>query len=470
MYPVTTTGKGLGIEDRIFYHIYPLGFCGAPEKNDFASPPAGGLRAIAEHIPRLLELGINALYLGPLFESSTHGYDTRDYYQVDRRLGTKGDLQDLVRSCHEAGIAVILDAVFNHTGRDFFAFQDLRERGPDSAYRDWFASVDFSGQSPCGDPFRYEGWQGCYDLVKLNGHSGEVRDYLLEVMGFWIREFDIDGLRLDAADLLLPDFMDALYLRGNSLKEHFWLMGEVVAGDYRHWVREGRLHSLTNYELYKGLWSSFNDRNFFELAWTLNRQSGPGGLYRGLKLYNFAENHDVTRLASILKKEAHLYPLYGLLFTIPGIPSIYYGGELGLRGERAPRSDRALRPAWNFPPENRPRGDREALTRAIRNFIALRKNNPVLQRGTYRELFTAHEQFAFIRELPDPREKQDRAGSVIVAINASDREVPISIPRGKINSERNTWRDLLSQDRFHCRGEELEIPLYPSWLRILTGE
>jgi glycosidase len=311
------------------------------------------------HIPRLEELGINALYLGPLFESTAHGYDTLDYYHVHRRLGNNEDLRTLVRAFHDRDFRVILDGVFNHVGRHFFAFRDLAEKREASAYRDWFYHLDFNRPSPLGDPFSDEGWSGCYDLVKLNGASRDVREHLFGAVKFWIEEFDIDGLRLDAADQLLPDFMDELSSRSKEMKRDFWLMGEVVHRDYRNWVRAGRLDSVTNYELYKSLWSSFNDRNFYELSWSLKRQSGPDGMYQNLKLYTFTDNHDVNRAASVLRSHAHLFPLYGLLFTMPGIPSIYYGSERGIRGEKRNNSDSALRPAWEssderLAPENSP--------------------------------------------------------------------------------------------------------------------
>jgi glycosidase len=453
--------------EKIFYHIYPLGFCGAPLRNDFVSPAGTGLRSLANRIPELVSLGINAVYLGPLFESVAHGYDTLDYYYVDRRLGTNKDLRNLVRAYHEQGIMVVLDAVLNHTGRHFFAFKDLQEKGSASPYRDWFSSVDFTRPSPQGDPFWYEGWNGCYDLVKLNGHSPAVREHLFGAVAHWIREFDIDGLRLDAADQLLPDFMDELARRCRSLKPEFWLMGEVVHGDYRRWATENRLDSVTNYELYKSLWSSFNDRNFFELSWTLGRQFGPAGMYRHLGLYNFLDNHDVNRVASTLKHKAHLFPLYGLLFTIPGIPAIYYGSEFGIQGERTCASDQPLRPVMGVPGlwENRP------LVKAITSFITIRKNTPALQQGTFRQLYLSHEQFAFMREITE-REVRDSSPPVrpiLVAVNASEKQVCISIPRETLQSDYRSWKDLLTGEVLQVSDEGVEIPLYSSWLRILQG-
>lgn len=455
--------------DKIFYHIYPLGFCGAPYTNDFSSPAGMGLRSLIGHIPHLRTLGINAVYIGPLFESCAHGYDTLDYFWVDRRLGTNEDLKALVRAFHQAGIAVVLDAVLNHSGRHFFAFKDLQQNLAASPYRDWYANVDFSHHSPAGDPFSYEGWAGCYDLVKFNGRCGAVREYLCKAVEFWINEFDIDGLRLDAAAELLPDFMDTFALFCKSKKSGFWLMGEVVGGDYRNWAREGRLDSVTNYELYKGLWSCFNDRNFFEIAWTLNRQFGTEGIYRHLTLYNFADNHDVNRVASSLKNKAHLFPLYSLLFTVPGIPSIYYGSEFGIQGERTSHSDRALRPRWEQERwETEPLcGDSFCakgidcgadLARHIAALSKIRMENPALREGDYAQLVLSHEQFAFIRNCASQ--------TMVITLNSAETERSVIIPTEKL-PEAKHWIDLLTGETFNTGPQGLCIPLWASQLRIL---
>lgn len=455
------------ITEETFYHIYPLGACGAPERNDFHSAPGSGLKNLAQAVPRLKKLGITAIYIGPLFESTAHGYDTIDYFWVDRRLGTNDDLQAFVAACHGVNLKVVLDAVLNHTGRHFFAFRDLQEKQAASPYAGWFKGVDFSRKSPAGDPFMYEGWSGHYDLVKLNTEETSVREHLFAAVQHWITTFDIDGLRLDAADVLSPDFMDSLSTFCRSLKPEFWLLGEVVHGDYRNWAQEGRLDSVTNYELYKGLWSSFNDRNFFEIAWTLNRQFGSEGMYRDLALYNFADNHDVNRVASTLRAKAHLFPLYGLLFTVPGIPSVYYGSEWALEGIRTEHSDQALRPALNLG-ENESGSTGAELERAIIRFSSIRKNTPALKTGTYRQIHVASEQFAFLREL----EQSTKAGSgaaglkAIVAVNASESGTSVTlnnIPDGK-------WVDALDQERSFTSGNgTMELPLDPCWLRILVS-
>ncbi|HEX7568085.1 MAG TPA: alpha-amylase family glycosyl hydrolase, partial [Anaerolineaceae bacterium] len=332
------------IEKAIFYAIYPLGFCGAPPGNDFSAPPQARLEQVHTWLDHIQTLGANALYLGPVFESSAHGYDTADYYWVDRRLGSNETLAQLSASLHQRGMRLVLDGVFNHVGRHFWAFRDLLEHGESSPYRDWFCNLRFDRRSPYNDPFSYEGWNGHYELVKLNLGNPQVRDHLFGAVETWVCQFDIDGLRLDAADCLDLNFLKELSAFCRSLKPDFWLMGEVIHGDYRRWANPETLDSVTNYECYKGLYSSHVDRNYFEIAYALNRQSGPGGIYRDLLLYNFADNHDVDRVASSLANPAHLYTLYILLFSMPGVPSIYYGSEWGIEGKKSNGSDLPLRP------------------------------------------------------------------------------------------------------------------------------
>ncbi|MFO7780651.1 MAG: alpha-amylase family glycosyl hydrolase, partial [Spirochaetia bacterium] len=360
-------------QDAFFYHIYPLGFCGAEAENPApgegmgpgadasggGNPGAGDgnpgapdrLARIADALGEIAATGCNAIYLGPVLESSAHGYDTADYYHTDRRLGDDAALQRLVERIHEAGMHVIFDGVFHHVGRDFWAFRKLREEGEQSAYRSWFRGVDFSGDNRFEDGFVYDGWEGNEDLVALDLTNPDVVDHLLGAVEWMMRELGIDGLRLDVAYLLNADFMRALRERTDAVAadlggEEFWLMGEAIHGDYTELVAPDRLHSATNYECYKGLWSSHNDGNFFEIAHSLSRQFAPRGIYEGMLLYNFGGNHVRDRVGSVLYDPGHLYSLYALLMTMPGIPSVYYGSEFGQTGARHGGSDRDLRPPW----------------------------------------------------------------------------------------------------------------------------
>lgn len=437
-----------------FYHLYPLGALGAPSRNDFTRPPEGRLQRLHGWLKPLQDLGVDALYLGPLFESSAHGYDTADYFTVDRRLGTR---DDLVRFCEDArahGMRVVLDAVFHHVGRDFWAFRDVQAHGARSPYVGWF-HLDFQRRSPYGDPFRYEGWNGHFDLVKLNTQHPGVREHLFEAVRLWTRDFEIDGLRLDAADVLDRDFQQALASHCRRLRPDFWLLGEVIHGDYRHWANPAMLDSVTNYELYKGLYSSHNDRNYFEVAHSLQRQFGPGGLYRDLPLYTFADNHDVDRVASRLKEPAHLYPLYTLLFTVPGIPSLYYGSEWGVTGVKSPQSDAPLRPRLD-PGEGARVGEHPDLARAIARLARIRRQHAALQRGSYRQLAVTSEQLAFMRELPQER--------IVVAVNASCSLAELRLPL--MGASR--WEDLLNPGEAVAGGvQPVSIP--PCWGRILRA-
>jgi glycosidase len=444
--------------DAVFYHIYPLGACGAPERNDFASAPAPRLARLVDWIPHLRELGVDAVYLGPVFESTAHGYDTADFHRVDRRLGDGDTLAALAAALHASGIRVVLDGVFHHVGRDFRAFRDLRERGERSAYRDWFAGVDFSRRSPAGDAFSYEGWRGHHDLVKLNLRNPMVREHLLGAVRGWVEAWGIDGLRLDVAEDVDPDFLRELARFCRGLRADFWLLGEAIHGDYRRLAGASMLDSATNYELYKGLYSSHNDRNYFELAFALDRQFGPAGIYAGLPLYNFADNHDVSRIASTLREPAHLYPLHALLFTVPGVPSIYYGSEWGIAGAKRGGDDRPLRP-YLHPPDAARAAPHPDLAAAIARFARIRHGSRALRRGTYRQLHVAAEQLAFARELDGE--------TVVVAVNAAAAPATVDVPAPVRDG--TALADLLSPgDRFTASAGRLRVEVPPRWARILA--
>ena len=442
--------------ESVFYQIFPLGMCGAPQVNDGVCVPR--VRHVADWADYLHNLGIGAVLLNPVFESGTHGYDTCDLRRVDCRLGTNEDLAYVVRALHDRGIRVVLDAVFNHVGRGFWAFEDLKAHGWDARYREWFIT-NFDGDSPYGDGFWYEGWEGHYELVKLNLANPEVADYLLDCVRFWREAFDIDGLRLDVAYSLDRGFMgrlrglaDELGAQGGPGRE-FVLIGETLHGDYSQLVQDGMLHSCTNYECYKGLYSSFNSHNLFEIAHSLHRQFGsdPWCIYRGLHLLSFADNHDVTRLASILADPGHIPCAYGVLFGMPGIPCLYYGSEWGMEGVKGAGSDWSLRPALDMP-------ERTDLTAFIERLIAARTaRDPqtgalapaaaALAYGGYRNVVIASEQLLFERALDGVR--------VLVAVNAS-RE-PARIEAAELAG---VFTDLLDGDAPVELTGALELPPY----------
>ena len=387
--------------ESVFYQIYPLGFCGAPFENDGVSESR--ILKVKEWIPHLEQLGVNAIYFSPLFESDTHGYNARDYRSIDVRLGTNEDFKEVCTALHKAGIRVVLDGVFNHAGRGFFAFQDVVQNRENSRYRDWF-HIDFNGNSNYNDGLWYEGWEGNYDLVKLNLRNEEVIQYLLESIDLWVKEWDIDGLRLDVAYCLDHDFVRRLRSHCDSLKEDFFLVGEMLHGDYNQLVNDAMLHSATNYECYKGLHSSFNSMNMFEINHSLLRQFGPENwtLYKGKHLLSFVDNHDVSRIATILGNASHLPLIYALAFGMPGIPCVYYGSEWGTEGDKK-NGDPSLRPSFDAPKWNE-------LTDWIARLTAAKKNSNALNYGDFRSVVLTNKQCIFERKTDSER--------VLVAINA----------------------------------------------------
>ena len=402
--------------EAIFYHIYPLGLTGAPKTNDY-SAPVSRLNTLLPWIDHIKEIGCTALYIGPLFESVGHGYETTDYKKLDSRLGTNEDLKNFVAVCHEKGIKVIFDGVFNHTGRDFFAFKDIQQNREHSRYLNWYCNINFGGNNEYNDGFSYENWGGYNLLVKLNQRNPEVQNYICDVIRFWVSEFDVDGIRLDAADVLDFDFMRALRRTAAEVKEDFWLMGEVIHGNYSRWVNGETLHSVTNYALHKALYSGHNDHNYFEIAHTVKYLLNMGNL----DLYNFVDNHDVERIYTKLSNKAHFAPVHVLLYTLPGIPSIYYGSEFGIEGKKEKFSDDSLRPALNLK-DYADATTTNPNTALIAALGKVRQHTPALSYGSYAELQLTNRQFAFARDLDGVR--------VIVTVNNDDNAAGMNLPAG----------------------------------------
>lgn len=403
-------------DEAVFYHIYPLGLAGAPKQNDYGEP-VHRLNTLLPWVDHIKEIGGSALYIGPLFESVGHGYETTDYKKLDSRLGTNEDLTAFVAYCHEQGIKVIFDGVFNHTGRDFFAFKDIQVNRKNSQYKDWYCNVNFWGNNEYNDGFSYDNWGGYNLLVKLNQKNPAVVDYICDVIRFWVSEFDVDGIRLDAADVLDFDFMKALRRTANEVKPDFWLMGEVIHGDYSRWVNGETLHSVTNYTLHKALYSGHNDHNYFEIAHTVRRLQNMGTL----RLYNFVDNHDVERIYTKLTNKAHFAPVHVLLYTLPGVPSIYYGSEFGIEGRKEYGSDDSLRPALNIE-DYKDSVKTNPCTALIAALGKVRQAVPALSYGSYDELMLTNRQFAYARDLDGTR--------VIVSVNNDDAPAGMHLAAG----------------------------------------
>ena len=409
-------------DEAVFYHIYPLGLTGAPKQNNYGEPEHR-LNEILPWIEHIRSIGCNAIYIGPLFESVGHGYETTDYKKLDSRLGTNEDLTNFVKECHKQGIRVILDGVFNHTGRDFFAFQDIKKNREGSQYKDWYCNVNFWGNNEYNDGFSYENWGGYNLLVKLNQHNQAVKDYICDVIRFWVSEFDIDGIRLDAADVLDFGYMQALRQVANEVKPDFWLMGEVIHGDYNRWVNEGTLHSVTNYHLHKALYSGHNDHNFFEIAHTVKRLYEMGGNRPdGLKLYNFVDNHDVERIYTKLQNKAHFAPVHILMYTLPGVPSIYYGSEFGIEGRKEKFSDDSLRPQLNLN-DYKNAITTNACTGLIAALGKIRQNSKALSYGDYKQLILTNRQYVYSRTCGDE--------TAVIAVNNDDQAASVTVPVSK---------------------------------------
>lgn len=444
------------INDAIFYHIYPLGLCGAPQRNNLNLPVNTRLVSLYPWLEHIQDLGANAIYLGPVFQSTSHGYDTIDYYRVDRRLGDNDTLARFAGEIHNRGMRLILDAVFNHVGRDFWAFRDVLKNGENSPYKNWFHNLHFGGRSPKGDPFQYEGWQGHYSLVKLNLKNPHVREHIFSAVDMWMEKFGIDGLRLDAADCIDLDYFQALNAFTKSRNSDFWLMGEVVHGDYRRWVNSSTLDSVTNYAAYKGLYSSLNDANYFEIAHGLDQQFGEDGQYKDFLLYNFVDNHDVDRVVSKLKDPVHIYPLYILLFTMPGMPALYYGSEWGIPGVKEKWTDSPLRPALDIN-KMQTEVSHPTLAPAISKLSQIRGCLEALKSGNFLQIYVDHQQFAFLRETPGER--------VLITLNSDTEEKAITLD---LPWDSGCLFDQLNQgETFEVKDGELNLSIPPRWGRIL---
>lgn len=450
--------------EAVFYHIYPLGLVGAPKKNEYGAP-ADRLNSLIPWIDHIREIGCNALYIGPLFESASHGYDTTDYHKVDNRLGTNEDLKNYVKICHEKGIRVILDGVFNHTGRDFFAFKDIQKNRENSRYVNWYCNVNFYGNNEYNDGFSYDNWGGYNLMAKLNQRNPEVVDYICNTIRFWVDEFDIDGLRLDAADVLDFDFMKALRRTANEVKPDFWLMGEVIHGQYDRWVNEEHLHSVTNYQLHKALYSGHNSHNYFEIAHNVRYVLGMfGGDAKRTNLYNFVDNHDVERIYTKLTNKAHFAPVHVLLYTLPGVPSIYYGSEYAIEGKKEPYSDDSLRPCLHLEDF----GDaihHNPATSLISKLGEARQKIKALSYGDYQELLLRNSQYAFARS--------DNGAFVITTVNCDDSDYVMTV-RAE-NAEE--YVGVLSGQHVRVEGGNIAVNIpansgeiwIPSWLAEQIG-
>lgn len=436
------------IKDAVFYHIYPIGFCGAPKINE-KKETVNRIKKVIDWIPHIKKMGVNAIYFGPVFDSTYHGYDTDDYSKIDARLGTNADFKEVCDTLHENGIRVVLDGVFNHVGRGFAQFLDVKEKKESSPYCGWFSGINFNGNNDCNDGFSYDCWEGHTQLIKLNFSNPQVSQHLLDCIGGWIDEFGIDGIRLDAADCVDINFFRQLVDYTDKKKDDFWLMAEIIHGDYTRWANPDLLNSVTNYECYKGIWSSHNDKNYFEIAYSLKRQFADGGIYKDIYSYNFVDNHDVIRLASVLKNINHLKNCYTLMFTMPGVPSVYYGSEYGIKGEKT-GDDWQIRPCLEL--SHNENADEELFEHICR-LGNLRHTLKAFGSTQYKEILVRNEQLLYERECDGQK--------AFVALNLSDESFDF-----EFSTDSASLKDYLSDTAIKIENGKavFTVPAYQSMI------
>lgn len=461
-----------------WYHIYPIGLLGVERTNSEKVERVNRLEELGskEWINHLKSLNIGGIYIGPVFESVAHGYDTTDLFSIDKRLGSNDDFRNLVKVYHLNGIKVIIDAVFNHVGRDFFAFKDTQVNGMNSKYCDWFKGLDFSRRSQKGDNFTYTPWQGFYELVTLNHDNPQVRNHLYKAVEFWFNEFEIDGLRLDAADCVSVDFWrDFRYYCKARFGESFALLAEIVHGDQRIWVRpsvSGNMEyentdqpfdGVTNYILWDAIWKSHSFKDLDLLVDVISKQRD---LLSSGWMYNFVDNHDVTRIASQVEADEDLLTIFILLFTLNGSPSIYYGSEFKFKGAKGHgrQADFQLRPRLSIKDLEWLSSDPNDGFLVLVRFISQLRGHPrigkVLTRGECSIMLNTKTLMAFERRINEE--------FVFVAININSR--PAEGVEVGWKGENGSWRDLLSpSDVYHSRNNKIKVNISSNWAIILTS-
>ncbi|BBY42483.1 alpha-amylase family protein [Mycolicibacterium celeriflavum] len=382
------------VEHVIWWHIYPLGFVGAYPADPSPGPEEHRLRRIVDWLDHAIALGVSGIALGPVFSSRSHGYDTTDHFRIDARLGDDEDFDALVGEARRRGLRVLLDGVFNHVGTGF-------------ANTSWFRTRNGA----------VEVFEGHGDLVALDHDNPAVADYVVDVMTHWLHR-GADGWRLDAAYAVADRFWAQVLPRVREQFPDAYFLAEILHGDYAARVRASGFDSVTQYELWKAVWSSLNDGNFHELDWALVRHNE---FLDTFVPATFVGNHDVTRIASRLDDIRHLEHALVLQMTTGGTPSVYAGDEFAYRGIKEERfgGDDAVRPEFDTAPVAVDEHSEDVL-RLHRYLIGLRRRHPWLHTARTAALLLTNRQYVY----------QTRAGSeaLIVALNIDDEALPISLP------------------------------------------
>ena len=453
--------------DAVFYQIFPDRFARSERVPKPANllpwhaPPSpqgfhgGDLLGIAEHLDHLADLGVNAIYLTPIFQSpSNHRYHTHDYEKVDPLLGGNAAFRTLVGEAHSRNIRIMLDGVFNHASRGFFQFNDILENGPHSPWLDWFhihgwPLAPYDGSKPAN----YASWAGDRALPKFNTDNPQVREFLIGIAEFWIREYDIDGWRLDVPrEITTPGFWEEFRRRVRAVKPDAYLVGEIWR-EAPEWLRGDRFDATMNYVFAAtAIAFSAGDRVSPHLVQGRAYDPYPGidAAQFGQRIrdllaqyawettqvqFNLLDSHDAPRVVSIARGDKATLRLATLLqMTFPGTPCICYGDEIALRGAKRydhPHRDHDAR--WPFPWHHEAAWDREMLD-FFRQVVALRHAHAVLRRGHFKELYAHAQQYAFLRH--------DGDEVLLVVLNAADEAAQISMPVGPHFSDGESLKPL----------------------------
>ncbi len=417
------------VDHVIWWHVYPLGFLGADTTGHTRGPRAT-LRDLEPWLDYLVALGANGLALGPVFDSTSHGYDTVDWYRVDPRLGTEDDLVHLVEAAHAKGVRVMLDGVFNHVGPDFAPLLAAR-RSPDAPERSLFR-VDEDG--------RFATFEGHEGLVALDHANPEVARMVAGVMTYWC-DRGVDAWRLDAAYAVPSQFWGSVLPEVRAAHPELWVVGEVIHGDYVAAVGEGGLDSVTQYELWQGIWHALQDGNLHELAWALHRHDS---FLDEFVPMTFVGNHDVTRIASQVDDQRHHGHAAALLLVLGGTPSLYYGDELGWRAVKEERfgGDDAIRPAFPRSSDELVEAEPGVLDR-WRTLVGLRRRHPWLHTARSHVVSVSDE--ALVIEMR-PHDEARGETPLVLALNIGDGELTTPVgPSARF----------LAGERSGLRGEDL---------------
>jgi glycosidase len=440
------------VQDAVFYQIFPERFANGDPANDppsvlpwgtsptFQNFMGGDLQGILDHLPYLKELGINAIYTTPIFSArSNHKYDTADYFKVDPAFGDLELFKQLVRTAHDNGIRIIMDAVFNHCGDGFWAFQDVISRGNTSQYRDWFV---MSSLPIVEDPPNYQTCGGAGFLPKLNVENPQVRSYLLEVAVYWLRETGMDGWRLDVPWKISLEFWREFRQAVKSVRPDAYIVAESWR-DPLYWLQGDTCDAVMNYPYRDYILDycardAMDAEDFDHFTRRLLTSYGP----LASSQLNLLGSHDTARLLTVCNENsARAILAFICMLTGVGVPMIYYGDENGMSGENDPDCRRCME--WNSDEWNRD------IRTAVQKLIALRHAHPALRAGCFDRLLVFNGVYAFQRKLGEDQ--------VVVVINPRNEQKGMNIPLpGNDNRE---WVDVLSGQHFACSAGQLILPL-----------